>query len=161
MRKKLATTFLAMCAATAVAADPLQPTPPDAQPVQWRVSIVPSDAKVGDDVEIVFDADITPGWILYSSDFQLEIGPQPAKFTFDSDTGLTLVGTIQPVEPRWKTDATLNGPYSYFAAHAQFRQKARLDAASGGASGRITGQTCLEESGLCRLFRETFSTAQP
>ena len=165
MRKKLAATFVAatlamMSAATRVAAEPLVP-PPEQQPVHWRVSIVPADAKAGDDVEIVFDADITHGWILYSSDFNLEIGPRPAKFTFDANTGLTPVGGIQPVKPQWKADKTLGGKYSYFARHAQFRQKARLDAAPGSASGLITGQTCFEENGLCQLFRENFSTAKP
>jgi hypothetical protein len=150
MRKRLAAAFVAaMFAATAVAADP---------PVQWRVNLVPADAKVGDEIEIVFDADIASGWILYSSDFKLELGPLPAKFTFDANTGVTPVGEIQAVKPQWKTDKTLDGKYSYFARHAQFRQKARLVAAPGSASGRITGQTCFEESGLCQLFRETFST---
>ena len=158
MRKILATTFLAAFAATAAAADLLQTTGPEPQPVHWRVSVVPADAKVGDEVEIVFDADITSGWILYSSDFKLEIGPIPAKFTFDANSGVTPVGDVRPVEPKWKTDKTLGGKYSYFAQHAQFRQKARLDAAPGSASGRITGQTCFEENGLCQLFRETFST---
>jgi len=158
MRKILAAAFLATFAATIAAADPLVP-PPAEQPVHWRVSVVPADAKAGDDVEIVFDADITHGWILYSTDFKLEIGPQPAKFTFDANTGLTPVGAIEPIKPQWKTDKSLGGKYSYFAGHAQFRQKARLDAAAGSASGKITGQTCFEENGLCQLFRENFSTA--
>lgn len=158
MRKRLAATFFAVFAATVAAADPLQSTSPAQQPVHWRVSLVPADAKAGDEIEIVFDAEITSGWILYSSDFNLEIGPRPAKFTFDANTGLTLVGGIQPVQPQWKTDKTLGGKYSYFAGHAQFRQKARLEAAPGTASGRITGQTCFEENGLCQLFREDFST---
>lgn len=149
MRKILAATVIAVWAATAAAAD---------QPVHWRVSLEPADAKVGDEVEVVFDAAITSGWILYSSDFKLEIGPLPAKFAFDANTGLTLVGDIQPVKPQWKTDKSLGGKYSYFAGHAQFRQKAKLVAASGAASGRITGQTCFEENGLCQLFRETFNT---
>ena len=165
MRKILAATFIAATfvvttAATLAAADPLLP-PPAEQPVHWRVSVVPADAKAGDEVEIVFDANITHGWILYSTDFNLEIGPRPAKFTFDASTGLTPVGAIQPVKPQWKTDKSLGGKYSYFAGHAQFRQKARLDAAPGSASGWITGQTCFEENGLCQLFRENFSTAKP
>ena len=159
MRNRLlATTFVAAWAATAVATDHFPTPAPAQQPVKWHVSVVPAGAKPGDDVEIVFDADISHGWILYSSDFKLEIGPLPAKFLFDTPTGLTLVGDIQPVKPQWKADKTLGGKYSYFAQHAQFRQKARLTAAPSSASGRITGQTCFEENGLCQLFRETFST---
>jgi len=158
MKKFLAAALALAWAATALAADSLVP-PPAAQPVQWRVALVPAGARAGDEVEIVFDAQITSGWILYSSDFNLEIGPRPAKFTFDPNAGLTLVGAIQPVQPQWKTDRTLGGKYSFFAEHAQFRQKARLTADAADVSGRITGQTCFEESGLCQLFRETFKAA--
>jgi len=147
-------------AATAVAADNFPASTPAQQPVKWQVSVVPADAKPGDAVEIVFDAEISHGWILYSSDFNLEIGPRPAKFTFDPNAGLALVGSIQPVKPQWKTDESLGGQYSYFAQHAEFRQKARVVAASGSVSGQITGQTCFEESGLCQLFREAFSTGR-
>lgn len=160
MRKIIAAAFMVVAAATAVAADNFPAPVLAQQPVKWQVSVVPADAKPGDPVEIVFDAEISHGWILYSSDFNLEIGPRPAKFTFDPNAGLTLVGGIQPVKPQWKTDKSLGGKYSYFAQHAEFRQKARLGAAPASVSGQITGQTCFEESGLCQLFRETFSTAR-
>jgi cytochrome c biogenesis DsbD-like protein len=161
MKKFLAAAVATAWAATGIAADNLLPPTP-AQPVHWRVELTPAGAKAGDEVEIVFDAQITSGWILYSSDFNLEIGPRPAKFTFDPNAGLTLVGAIQPVKPQWKTDRTLGGKYSFFAEHAQFRQKARLTGDAGEVSGRITGQTCFEESGLCQLFRDTFkATATP
>ena len=163
MRKIVAATVAAVWAATVVAAD----SPPDLlqnqqnqPPAHWHVTFAPADAKAGDEVEIVFTADIAPGWILYSSDFNLLIGPRPAKFTFDENAGLALVGAIQPVNPRWKTDRSLGGKYSYFAEHAQFRQKARLVESTGNVSGRITGQTCFEESGLCQLFQEKFSASR-
>ena len=157
MKKFLAAALATVWTATGIAAD--SPFPPAAaQPVHWTVELTPAGAKAGDEVEIVFDAQIASGWILYSSDFNLEIGPRPAKFTFDPNAGLALVGAIQPVKPEWKTDRTLGGKYSFFSQHAQFRQKARLTAEAGEVSGRITGQTCFEENGLCQLFRETFKT---
>lgn len=158
MRKIVAATVAAVWAATVFAADnPLSAAsgPQNQPPARWHVSLAPADAKPGDEVEIVFTADIAPGWILYSSDFNLLIGPRPAKFTFDENAGLTLVGPIQPVNAKWKTDRSLGGKYSYFADHAQFRQKARLAATN--VTGRITGQTCFEENGLCQLFQEKFS----
>lgn len=125
--------------------------------VHWQVVIVPAAAQAGADVEVVFTANIAPGWILYSSDFKLDIGPQPTRFTFDTAAGLTLVGAIQPVKPQWKNDRSLGGKYSYFSEHAEFRQKARLTAPTDTISGRVSGQTCYEENGLCKLFRENFS----
>lgn len=124
--------------------------------VQWRVTVRPMQAKAGDEVEVIFDASIAPGWILYSSDFKLEIGPLPTRFTFDADAALALLGPIQPVKPEWKNDESLGGKYSYFSQHAQFRQKARLVSPLENVSGRIVGQTCFEENGLCKLFRENF-----
>jgi thiol:disulfide interchange protein DsbD len=132
--------------------------PGDGPTVHWQVAVVPADAKPGDNVEVVFTADIAPGWILYSSDFKLDIGPLPTRFTFDTNPGLSLVGTIRPIEAQWKNDSSLGGTYSYFSGHAQFRQNARLVGSLESVSGRINGQTCFEENGLCKLFRETFRT---
>ena len=157
MRKVFVATFAAAWAAAVVAAD--APTP-NAPPARWHVALEPADAKPGDEVQILFTADIAPGWILYSTDFNLKIGPRPAKFTFDEKAGLTLEGAIQPINAKWKTDRSLGGKYSYFSGHAQFRQKARLAAPSDTVSGRITGQTCFEESGLCQLFQEKFTTSR-
>ena len=131
----------------------------DRQNLRWHVTVVPAQAKPGDEVEVVFTADIAPGWILYSSDFSVEIGPRAAKFTFDANPALTLVGPIEAVKSQRKKDHTLGTEYTYFATHAEFRQKARLVAPLTGVSGRIDGQTCFEESGLCELFREKFSAS--
>ncbi len=122
--------------------------------------MVPAQAKPGDDVEVVFTADIASGWILSSSDFNIEIGPRPAKFSFDANPSLSLVGPIQAVDPKRKQDKTFGGEYSYFASHAEFRQKAKLLAPLQPVSGKINGQTCYEENGLCELFREEFRVPQ-
>jgi cytochrome c biogenesis DsbD-like protein len=127
------------------------------QNLHWHVEVVPVRGKPGDEVEIVFTADIGQGWILYSSDFNVEIGPRPAKFTFDANPSLTLLGPIRAVKAQRKKDHTFHTEYSYFSSHAEFRQKARLTAPLDKVTGRIDGQTCYEESGLCELFRENFS----
>jgi hypothetical protein len=157
LRAHLITLVAAMWSTALVAAD----NPGDGPTASWQVSVVPADAKPGDNVEVVFAADITPGWILYSSDFKLEIGPLPTRFTFDPNPSLKLAGAIQPVKPQWKNDPSLGGKYSYFSGHAEFRQKAKLVAPLENVSGRINGQTCYEENGLCKLFAETFSAHLP
>ncbi len=130
----------------------------DGQTLRWHVEVVPAQAKPGDEVEVVFTADIGTGWILYSSDFEVEIGPRPAKFTFDADPALSLIGPVRAIDSRRKKDATLGTEYAYFASRAEFRQKAKLLSPLKTVSGRIDAQTCYEASGLCELFREKFST---
>jgi hypothetical protein len=129
----------------------------DGQTLRWHVEIVPARAKPGDEVEIVFRADIGAGWILYSSDFELEIGPRPAKFSFDANSALSLVGPVKAIGSRRKTDASLGSEYTYFASRGEFRQKAKVLAPLETVSGKILAQTCFEETGLCELIRENFS----
>lgn len=127
------------------------------QMLRWTVAVLPEGAKPGTEVEVVFTADIAKGWILYSSDFELEIGPRPAKFTFDAASGLELLGPVQAVGSKRKKDAALGTEYTYFSGRAEFRQKARLASGAESVAGRIDGQTCFEESGLCELFSEKFA----
>jgi hypothetical protein len=131
----------------------------DGQTLRWHVAIVPAQAKPGDEVEIVFRADIGSGWILYSSDFELEIGPRPAKFSFDANPALSLVGPVQAIGSKRKKDATFGSEYTYFASHAEFRQKAKVLAPLKSVSGKINAQTCFEASGVCELFRENFNAS--
>jgi thiol:disulfide interchange protein DsbD len=153
-----AAAFLAMALITlAVVAGPLDGD--KQQTLRWHVDVVPTQDR--DVVEVVFRADIAQGWILYSSDFSLDIGPRPAKFTFDANPAVTLLGPIEPLRSQRKKDKSLGGEYSYFAGTAEFRQKVRVIAPTKNLSGRIDGQTCFEESGVCQLFREQFAATLP
>jgi hypothetical protein len=140
--------------ATASAADLLGV--PEEQALQWQLSVVPATARPGDEVELVFAADIATGWILYASDFEAELGPRPARFTFEPGAEVELIGPVKAVRSLRRTDKTWNTEYSCFEKRAEFRQKARLIKGSGTVSGRIDGQTCYETTGLCALFRKEF-----
>jgi hypothetical protein len=133
--------------------------PAEEQTLRWHVAVAPSHAKPGDDIEIIFTADIANGWILYSSDFELEIGPRPARFHFDANPSLELRGPVQAIGSQRKQDATLGSTYTYFSGKAEFRQRARLKAPLTTITGRIDGQTCFLESGLCELVRDRFSVS--
>ena len=151
-------TFLLIAAAlsgAAGAADPGEPT------LRWHVNVVPAPGAPADVVEVVFTADIASGWILYSSDFNVEIGPRPAKFTFDANPSLTPLGVVAAPGSQRKKDHTFGTEYSYFSRRAEFRQRVHLLAPVKALSGRIDGQTCFEESGLCELFHESFAANVP
>jgi thiol:disulfide interchange protein DsbD len=132
-------------------------SPLQADTVRWTVHVVPEHPKPGDALEIVFTADIPSGWILYSSDFSADIGPRPARFSFDATPGVDLVEGVRAIKSLRRKDKTWNTAYRYFEGRAEFRQRAKLTAPVQAIAGRIDGQTCFEESGLCKLFHETFA----
>ncbi len=130
---------------------------PDDEALSWTLSVVPATAKAGEEVELVFAAEIAQGWILYGSDFEAELGPRPAKFCFVKSAEVELLGPVRAVGTLRRTDKTWKTEYSYFEKRAEFRQKARLLKDAAAITGRIDGQTCYETTGLCALFRKPFS----
>lgn len=134
-------------------------SPPQDAALRWTVQVKPEHPQPGDVVELVFTADIAPGWILYSSDFSADIGPRPARFSFEPTAGLDLIEGVRAIKALRRRDKTWNTPYSYFEHHAEFRQKAKVTAPVKTIAGRIEGQTCFEESGLCELFRKAFTAS--
>jgi thiol:disulfide interchange protein DsbD len=134
-----------------------QPGSSQSETLRWTVQVTPTHPQPGDTVELVFTADIASGWILYSSDFSADIGPRPARFSFEPTPGLALIDHVRPVNSLRRKDKTLKVEYSYFERRAEFRQKAKLTAPVKTIAGRIDGQTCAEESGLCQLFQKTFT----
>jgi hypothetical protein len=148
-------------AATSVSATAVeaasQPSSSQPEALRWTVQVTPAHPQPGDTVELVFTADIASGWILYSSDFSTDIGPRPARFQFEPTDGLELIEGVHPVNSLRRKDKTWKTEYAYFERRAEFRQKAKLTAPVKTIAGRIDGQTCFEENGLCELFRKTFT----
>jgi hypothetical protein len=130
--------------------------PAEDEALAWKLSVVPVDAKAGEEVELVFAAAVAEGWIVYASDFEAELGPRPARFTFEKSAEVELIGPVRAVNSLRRTDKTWNTEYSYFEKRAEFRQKARLLKDAATVTGRIDGQTCYETTGLCALFRKPF-----
>jgi thiol:disulfide interchange protein DsbD len=121
------------------------------------MQVTPEHPQAGDTVELVFTAEIAAGWILYSSDFSAEIGPRPARFKLDPTPGVEVVGGLRAVKSLRRKDETWKAEYAYFEQRAEFRQQVKLTAPVKAIAGRIDGQTCFEESGLCELFQKTFT----
>ena len=123
---------------------------------RWNVRLSKSDAKAGDQVEVVFLADISKNWKLYSSDFKGDIGPLPTEFAFNPNNAYQLVGDIKAVKPLKAVDPTWDKAYTYFTDKAEFRQTIKLAKAGGKVSGTIKGLLCSNEDGLCVPFKESF-----
>lgn len=144
-----------------------RPSQDTEEPVaQWSFTTFPTQLKEdvlepGDQIDLVFTATLDKEWLLYSSDFKADIGPQPTTFEFMPDDTFELVGGIQPVSPKWKQDKTWDINVSYFTPKAEFRQRVRLLKADYGIRGVIQGQYCSEKKGLCVPFQQRFGFSVP
>ncbi|HEY4366103.1 MAG TPA: hypothetical protein VGN07_02630 [Steroidobacteraceae bacterium] len=132
--------------------------------LQWSWHVEPTEDGASNEVELVLDAQIRPGWILYSSDFvPTDFGPRPAKIVIDKDDERAAVGDARPVGARRGTGKDLDGEfaYTYFSGKAAFRQRVHYQEGTHAVTGVINGQACFEESGLCTLVKQAFSVAVP
>ena len=111
------------------------------------------EARADGSRELVIDARIEPGWILYASDFeQPQIGPRAAR--------VTLADPAQPHGPLRSVDAreghgrSFAGDYRY--TYFSERGQLRLPVAAGSTpvTGTLRAQVCFEQSGLCELVQQ-------
>jgi len=103
--------------------------------------------------ELVIDARIEPGWILYASDFeQPQIGPRAARVTLAG--GEQARGPLHSVAPREGHGRSFAGEYRY--TYFSERGQLRLPVAAGNrpVNGTLRAQVCFEESGLCELVQQ-------
>jgi len=125
--------------------------------VKWQWRVEPAQPTVGGEAQLVFSADLPAGYILYASDFKAELGPRPARITFDANDTVEVQGPLAAVKSQRRTDKTFGTEYSYFAERAEFRQTIRVLKPGATVSGRIDAQTCQEKDGLCTLLKEPFA----
>ncbi|ALI98285.1 protein-disulfide reductase DsbD family protein [Rufibacter tibetensis] len=119
------------------------------KPSTWSHDVSAPEVKVGEEVELIFNAKIIPDWYLYSSDFDPDLGPIVTTFTFQKHPSYALVGKIKPVNPKRKFDQTWGGEYTYFIKTAQFRQRVKVLQPALVIKGSYEFQVCSEVSGQC------------
>lgn len=127
------------------------------EPASWNFSLSKAAPKAGDEVELVFKANIDDNWVLYSSDVDLVPGPIPATFTFSEDESYELIGGIQPVDAHKKYDKIFEGDVTYFKGTAEFRQKVKILRQDFDIAGTVEYQVCSDIDGKCIPFEEDFS----
>ncbi|RNI31321.1 protein-disulfide reductase DsbD family protein [Rufibacter latericius] len=119
------------------------------KPSTWSHDVSATEVKVGEEVELIFNAKIIPEWYLYSSDFDPDLGPIVTTFTFQKHPSYALVGKIKPVNPKKKFDQTWGGEYTYFVKTAQFRQRIKVLQPTLVVKGSYEYQVCSEVNGQC------------
>jgi len=120
-------------------------------PVEWSFS----KQKISDNTyELIFIADIDPGWAMYSNDIynngvdcDVEICPLPVSFEFDNDNkleGYYLIGGIKEVDEnkRISQDPIFLMEVTKFTKKATFKQIIELKTENVNVSGYLTFMVC-------------------
>lgn len=126
-------------------------------PPDWSFHFSEKEVKQGEEVELIFKANIPADWYLYSNDFDPDLGPMLTEFEFEENNTYELVGNVKPVSPKKKYDDLWEGEYTYFTGTAEFRQTARILEPNPQISGTISYQICSDVSGQCIPFDTDFS----
>ena len=126
-------------------------------PVAWSWKAGKTNVKVGETIEIVFTARINPGWHVFSSDQDPNVGPLPTAVDFKKNKTFALVGSLRPMgNPIQKKDEIFDGPVRYFQGRAEFRQKVKILSVKPALGGSLSGQACTDEDGKCIPLNEDF-----
>ena len=128
------------------------------KPAVWSYSQSTSEVNVGDEIELIFNADIEQNWYLYSSDFDPDLGPMVTEFSFEPDPSYDLIGGIRPINPSKAYDEIFEGDYTYFKIKGEFRQRIKVLSEKLNISGLYSYQVCSDVDGKCIPFQDDFST---
>ena len=127
------------------------------EPATWSHELSDGSVKVGEEIDLIFKAEIHPDWYLYSSDFECDIGPMVTTFTFGASDAYTLVGNIQPIDAKKKYDEIFECDYTYFKVKGEFRQTIKVLKPGLVINGTYEYQVCTDVDGKCIPFEEEFT----
>lgn len=130
------------------------------KPSSWSYDVSSTEVKVGEEVDLIFNAKIIPDWYLYSSDFDPDLGPMVTTFTFQKHPSFALVGKVKPMGPKKKYDDTWDGEYTYFTKTAQFRQRIKVLQPTLVLKGSYEYQVCSDVTGQCIPGEADFNFTQ-
>ncbi len=131
------------------------------KPVKWKVTLSEKNIKVGDKVDIVFNATIDESWHLYSNDFDPNLGPMLISFDFEADDSYQCVGKVKPINAKKHFDKMWNGDVSYFEKKGELRQTIKVLKLPLHVEGTFDFQSCSEKSGQCVMGDDEFSFDYP
>lgn len=130
--------------------------------VAWSSTAVPAKAADGRPVyRLKFTGRITPGYIVYGSDFEAELGPNPTRVRFEPAGAVTTQESLQSSGTKKGKDKAFNTEYTYFEGEAKLSQLVAVAPGTKRVTGTIRGQTCHEADGTCTLFRASFDIPLP
>ncbi|MBD8488761.1 thioredoxin family protein [Echinicola sp. CAU 1574] len=127
------------------------------EPPKWQMSLSKEAPFVGDEIELIFKAEIPENWYVYSNDFDPDLGPMITELSLEGSSGFEKVGGLTPIKPKRKMDEIWEGEVSYFTGKAEFRQKVKITEAAVKIVGVMSYQMCSDVTGQCVPYEEDFS----
>jgi thiol:disulfide interchange protein len=124
------------------------------QRVKWTFSASKTDVKVGDEVELIFKAQVDDHWYMYANDFDPDCGPMLTELLFEATKNFQVVGKTKAINPEDKYDSIFGCNVKIFKHHGEFRQKIKVTGSPLAIKGSIEGQVC---SDVCIPFAADFS----
>ncbi len=115
---------------------------------QESFKIMPSSAKVGDEIDLCIDVEIEKDWYIYATDFKVE-GPDPASITLVANDTYKVIGNFQSVNPKAKYDEVWEGNIKYFEKKGEFKQRVKILKENPKIEGFMTYQVCSNITGQC------------
>jgi thiol:disulfide interchange protein len=126
-------------------------------PTTWKFQPSKDEVKIGETVELHFNATIQKNWYLNSNDFDEDLGPLLTEVEFIPHKSYKLVGRLIPVNPTKKYDEIWEGEVSIFKEHGKFIQKVIILEENPQIKGKIEFQSCTDVDGRCVNGKENFS----
>ena len=148
--KKLLFTLVSVCSLITAGAQIRNPS-------HWSTSTSIPEAKIGDEIDLIFSVKIDDNWYLYSTEFPCEDGPFKTTFTFNPHNSYKLVGITTPINPVDKHDKIFDCDVKIFNKKAEFRQRIKVLASPINITGTYDFQVCSDIDGSCIPGSEDFS----
>jgi DsbC/DsbD-like thiol-disulfide interchange protein len=126
------------------------------EPIKWKYEV---KMLSNCEAELVFTATVEKGWHLYSQ----KHNGLPLEFIFDETKSYTRNGGVAEPEPNKEYDDILQYDVYYFnEQEVRFSQKIKIMAtAASKITGKIRGQVCQLETGVCLPLNTEFSFEVP
>lgn len=144
MKKSIVLLFISLLAFAVQAQDLVKP------PV-WKISHSPVEAKVGETIELAFEATFQSGWHLYGANFDPNCGPIVTTMTFESAQGFELIGKLESPKAKKKFDDIFGCDITYFDKNARFTQKIKITGETVSFKAIYECQLC-QDDGMCIPF---------
>ncbi len=122
----------------------------------WETKTSKTEAKIGEELDLIFTCKIEKDWYMYSSDFSEDVGPVVAFFDFTKNPTYQLIGKIKPIGNHKHFDDVFGGEVSTFVGKAEFRQKVKILKPNPVIKVSVEYQECSQVTGVCVLFNNDF-----